>query len=364
MEMTVRIESLRKKVEELRYDAYLVTDAMNVRYLTGIPEPQSPYLLIQHDGDHVLYVLSDGLRASELFVGNECEIKASDFGAVIGTVEAPSLGLLLADLPEMDLGLVGFDTLSAADYLRLTEKTKNTTFISDRGTIWALRMIKSKEEILNIRKAAEIGEEAHKMAAEVIKPGMREYEVAAEVEYAMRSLGSEDEGHRTVVTSGPRTILGVVGGRTTDRKINKDELVIVDTGATINGYRSDLGRPYVAGKPTSKQKELYTLVRKAWDAAFALVKPGTIAGEVDAAARKAFGEYEKYCIHEVGHGIGLTSEPPALTKNSNHVLKENMAVNVEPALYIDGFGGFIIEDMTLVGKDGAERLTAIPMDWD
>ena len=75
MEMTVRIESLRKKVEELRYDAYLVTDAMNVRYLTGIPEPQSPYLLIKHDGDHVLYVLSDGLRASELYVGSECEVQ-------------------------------------------------------------------------------------------------------------------------------------------------------------------------------------------------------------------------------------------------------------------------------------------------
>ena len=115
-------------------------------------------------------------------------------------------------------------------------------------------MIKSQEEINDVRQAAKIADEAQKTAAEVVKPGRREYEVAAEVEYAMRSLGSEDEGHRTVVTSGPRTIVGAAMGGTTDRKINKGEIVVVDTGATINGYRTDLGRPYVAGKPTPKRR--------------------------------------------------------------------------------------------------------------
>jgi Xaa-Pro aminopeptidase len=193
---------------------------------------------------------------------------------------------------------------------------------------------------------------------------MREYEVAAEVEYAMRMLGSEDEGHRTVVTSGPRTALGVGSGFTTDREMREGELVIVDTGATVNRYRTDLGRPYVLGKPTGRQKEIYNLVREAWHAAFTCVRPGAIAGDVDAAARRVFGEYEKYFDHEIGHGMGLTFEPPALGKNSKDMLKENMVVTVEPGLYIDGFGGILVEDTTVVIKDGAQRLSAPPLDWD
>jgi len=362
--MTIRLGLLQKKIEELGYDAYLATDAMDVRYLTGIPEPQSTYLLIKQDGNHIIYVLSDGLLAAEVKVGNECEVKAAEFGAAGGSAEAPSLQLFLIDLPGMNLGRIGFDTLSATDYLKLTKKAKNTTFIPDRSTMWAMRVIKSKDELSNIRKAANIGEKGQKTAAEVIKPGILEYEVAAEVEYTMRKLGSEDEGHRTMVTSGPRTVSGVVSGRTTDRTINKGELVVVDTGATINGYRSDLARPYVAGKPTPKQKEIYALIRKAWEVGFSCVKPGAIAGNVDVEIRKVFGEYEKYCIHEVGHGIGLSVEPPALTIGSTDVFKENMTVNVEPALYIEGIGGMIIEDMTVIVKDGAERLTTIPMDWD
>jgi len=226
-------------------------------------------------------------------------------------------------------------------------------------------MIKSEEEIKYLRRASKIADEGHKTAAEVIKPGMREYEVAAAVEHAMRVLGSEEEGHKTYVTSGPRTVLAVASGRTTDRKIKAGDLLVIDTGAMINGYRSDMARTYVAGKPTQKQKEIYKLVQKAWDAAFAGVKPGAIGGDVDTAARKVFGAYEKYFDHEVGHGIGLSlPEPPALIKNSKDVLKENMVVTVEPGLYIEGIGGILLEDMTLIGKDGAEHLTAPPIDWD
>ena len=355
--MTIRIEALRKKVVEQGYDAYLAADEMDICYLTGIPIPQEQLLLVTPDGDDVLYTLSDGFRTATMTVGNKCEIKAADVGQ-------SSLSLLLVDLPKLKLQKVAFDQLTALAYLKLTEKAKSMTLIPDRETMWALRMIKSPEEIGYIRKAAKIADEAQKTAAEVIKPGMREYEVAAEVEYTMRKLGSEDEGHRTLVSSGPRTTLGMGSGFTTNRRIDEGDIVVVDSGATINGYRTDLGRPYVAGKPTQKQKEIYELIQEAWAAAFACVKPGAIAGDVDTAARKVFGELEKYCDHEVGHGIGLTFEPPAVGKGSKDILKENMAVTVEPGLYIDGFGGMLIEDTTVVIKGGAERLTAPPLDWD
>lgn len=356
--MKWRVPKLLTKVRDIGYDAYLVTDAANVKYLTGLPNPQSPYLLVRAQAETIICLPSDGYATAKSLISGLCEIKTADVGQ-------PTFDLLSEELPRMGLKRIGFDTLTADDYLKLVEGTRNTSFVPDRNTMWELRMIKSEEEIVAIRKAAKIADVGQKTAAEVIRPGIREYEVAAEVEYAMRILGSEDEGHRTVVASGSRTSTGSMGGYTTNREIGKDELVEVDTGATIDGYRTDLGRTYVAGKPTAKQKEIYKLVQKAWRAAFECVKPGALAEEIDAAARRAYGnEYEKYLIFEAGHGIGQTFEPPLLTKNNKAVLKENMVVTVEPGLSgIPGVGGFLIEDTTLVVKDGAERLTAPALDW-
>jgi Xaa-Pro aminopeptidase len=353
----LRIETLRKKIVELGYDAYLAADEMDVRYLTGIPVPQSQLLLVKPDGNHIIYVLSDGLRTAESKVTSFCEIKAADVGQ-------DSLEVLLADLPSSKIRVLGFDSLSAGSYLKLSERFRDVRFVSDAATMWGMRMIKSNDEIANVRKAAMIADRGQKTASEVIRSGMREYEVAAEVEHTMRVLGSEDEGHRTVVSSGLRTVFGVVSGFSTNRTIGEGEFVIVDTGATIDGYRTDLGRTYVAGKPTPKQQEIYKLVQNAWQAAFSIVRPGAECGDVDAAARKAFGSYEKFFDHEVGHGLGLSFEPPPLGKNSKEVLKENMVVTVEPGLYIDGFGAVLLEDTTLVSKNGAERLTAPPLSWN
>jgi Xaa-Pro aminopeptidase len=350
-----RIPTLKKKIEQLRYDAYLVQDDMDIYYLTGIPNPKSPFLLVRPNGEHVLYIMRHALRTAKLKVADECEIKAADVGQ-------SHLDLLLADLPSMKLGRVGFDALPAETYLRLSEK-ETTEFIPDRDTMWSLRMIKSSEEIEKVRRAAEIAGKAHEVAAEVLKPGMREYELAGEVERAMRIAGSEDEGHRTVVASGPRSTLGSISGYTTDRKIEEGDLVVVDTGATVNGYRSDMGRAYVAGKPTQKQKQMRELVENAWSAAFSRVKPGAVAGEIDKAARAVLGEFEKDFTHELGHGIGLSFEPPALGKNSKDVLKENMTVTVEPGIYVDGFGAILVEDTTVVVSGGAKRLTAPPLAW-
>jgi Xaa-Pro aminopeptidase len=352
-----RIETLRKKIIELGYDAYLVADEMDVRYMTGIPVPQSQLLLVKSDGNHTIYVLSDGLRTAESKVAGFCEIKAADPGK-------DSLELLLPDLRGSNIRMLGFDSLLAEIYVKLSDRLREVHFVPDAGTIWSMRMIKSNDEIGNVRKAANIANRGQKTASEIIRPGMREYEVAAEVEHTMRVQGSEDEGHRTVVSSGPRAVFGVASGYSTDRMIKQGEFVIVDTGATIDGYRTDLGRTYLTAKPTPKQKEIYRLVQNAWEAAFSIIRPGAECGDVDAAARKVFGSYEKFFDHEVGHGLGLSFEPPALAKNSKEVLKENMVVTVEPGLYIDDFGAVLIEDTNLVTKYGAERLTALPLSWN
>jgi Xaa-Pro aminopeptidase len=365
MNTSERLGTLRKKIEHLGYGAYLVTDEMNVKYLTGIPTPQAPFLLVRPDGKHVLYVMNDALRLATEKVGNECDVKAAYFytGASQSTFE-----LFLSELPRLTVKRLGFDTLSAEAYMKLREKAKETTLVPDRHTMWTMRMIKSGEEIEAIRRAAKIADEGERTAAEIIRPGMREDEVAAEVEHSMRVAGSElgqgIRGHPTAVYSGPRSYMGMFGDNT-DRKIGKDEFVIVDVGARVNGYLADLARTYVAGKPTARQEKIYNLVNEAWSAAFACVKPGANGGEVDAAARKVFGGEEKFFNHEGGHGVGLSiPEPPALVKNSTDNLSERMVVTVEPGIYFEDIGGAIIEDTVLVVKDGAERLTAPPMELE
>jgi Xaa-Pro aminopeptidase len=150
--VTVRIQNLRKKIEEHDYDAYIAADETNVGYLTNIPVPQQPLLLVKPDGNHLLYVLSDGLRIAETCVRGECEIKAADVGQ-------SSLELLLVDLPKTKLKRIAFDSLSAQVYLQLVERAKATMFLPDAETMWELRTIKSPDEIENIRKAAKIADE-------------------------------------------------------------------------------------------------------------------------------------------------------------------------------------------------------------
>jgi len=356
------LEILTEKIGDLGYGGYLVTDELNVRYLTGIPAPQAPYLLVRPDGKHILYVMIDAVRIATAKVGAVCEAKAADFytGAGQSTLEA-----FLSEFVSAKTKRLGFDALSSEAYLRLREKAKETTLVSDMKTMWAMRMIKSDDEIDAIRKAAKIADVGIRTAAETIKPGVMESEVAAEVEHAMRLAGSElghgIRGHPTGVYSGSRSYMGMFGD-STSRKIGKDEFVIVDLGAKFDGYLADLARTFVAGKPTTQQQRIYDLVSKAWAASFECVKPGASGGSVDAAGRKVFGEDEKYFNHEGGHGVGLgLPEPPALTKNGLDKLTERMAVTVEPGIYFKDIGGVIIEDTVLVVKDGAERLTAPPL---
>ena len=221
---------------------------MNVRYLTGIPVPQSPFFILGNDDNDVLLVPSDGARTSKEKANQRFEVLAAEIGQ-------PTIELLIAVLRHSEKSKIAFDGLSARDYLELTEKYRESKFVLDPALIWSLRMIKSDREIDSARKAARIADAGQRVASEIVRAGIQEYEIAAEVEHIMRTLGSEDEGHRTIVSSGPRSAMGVFSGYSTDRVINDGDLVIVDTGATVDGYRSDLGRPYVPGYAQRKAKE-------------------------------------------------------------------------------------------------------------
>jgi Xaa-Pro aminopeptidase len=182
--------------------------------------------------------------------------------------------------------------------------------------------------------------------------------VAAEIEYAMRKLGSSGTAFETIVASGASSAFP--HGGCSDKEIREGDLVVVDVGATYKFYRSDMTRTFVVGKPSEKQKKLYQIVKAAQETALGKVMPGAKASNVDVAARKIIADagYGAYFVHGLGHGVGLeVHEPPILSPDSKDVLAVGNVVTVEPGIYLVGYGGIRIEDTVFVQKGGAQKLT-------
>ena len=253
---------------------------------------------------------------------------------------------------------VGFDALEVSLYLKMKKALRDVKLEPKDKLVWELRRIKDETELDKMRKAAQLTDEGVRVAAETIKSGIREYEAAAEIEYAMRRLGSEGVAFDTIVASGVRSSFR--HGGCTDRKMQKGDLVVLDVGAKYQNYRSDLTRTFVVGKPSPKQGKIYETVKEAQEKAFQSIHEGVKAKDADGVARKLIGKegYGEYFVHSLGHGIGLeTHEQPTLGPGSKDVLKAGNVVTDEPGIYIVNFGGVRIEDTVLVQKEGAERLT-------
>ena len=261
----------------------------------------------------------------------------------------------------MDAGVkqLAVDILSVQSWHSLSKATKGKTKLTLKGEMVAeLRQIKAPEEIELMRQAAELTNLGMETAYEVISPGKREFEVAAEIEYAMRRRGSGGLAFDTAVTSGLRSAFP--HGGCTSCEIHDGDFVVVDFGAVYKDYRSDMTRTFVAGKPSEKQKKIYDIVKKAQVAAFEATKPKAKAKNVDAISREVIADagFGEFFVHGLGHGVGLEiHEPPVLNLGSNDTLASGNVVTLEPGIYLPGYGGIRIEDTVLVRKDGAEKLT-------
>jgi Xaa-Pro dipeptidase len=182
--------------------------------------------------------------------------------------------------------------------------------------------------------------------------------VAAEVEYAMRRAGSDGTSFDTIIASGANSAFP--HGSCSNRKIQDDDLVVVDLGATYQFYRSDMTRTFTVGKPNEKQKKIYETVKLAQQKAFETIKPEIAANQIDAVARQVieaagFGEF---FVHGLGHGVGLeVHESPVLSPSSKDVLATGNVVTNEPGIYIPNFGGVRIEDTVVITANGADKLT-------
>jgi Xaa-Pro aminopeptidase len=218
--------------------------------------------------------------------------------------------------------------------------------------------VKSPTEIERIRRSVETNSKAFEQAVARVRPGMKEQDLAADLEYRMRRLGAEKPSFETIVAGGVRSALP--HAQPTAARFRAGELIVVDMGALQEGYCSDMTRMLYLGAPTAKVKRTYKAVLEAQLAGIDAVRAGVRTAAVDAATRNVLKGYglDGAFIHSTGHGLGLEiHEPPRLGKRDKGRLKAGMAITIEPGVYLEGFGGIRIEDTVLVTEKGCEILT-------
>jgi Xaa-Pro aminopeptidase len=329
-------------------EALVVSSLDNVRYLTGFTGSNA--ILILTPDTAVLF--TDGRYT--LQVSGETDVQAV-IGRKSAWVDAARW------LKRKRIRKAGFEAAATthAAFRSVSRLVEDRVALEPvDGLVEAARMVKSAREVAAIRRSVEINSAAYAGAVARFRHGMTEQELAAELDYQSRLGGASAPAFETIVAAGPRSALP--HARPAARPIGSNELLLIDMGALVEGYSSDMTRVLHVGRPSKKARELYAAVREAQEAAVAAIRPGVTAGSVDRVAREtleAHGFGEAF-VHSTGHGLGLNvHEPPRLGKGEKTRLEAGMTVTVEPGAYLAGFGGVRIEDTVLVTAAGSEVLT-------
>src|SRR3989304_4660892 len=345
-----RIETLKRiAFEKAKFDGFIIFNSANLTYLTGFSG--SSALLMPKNGESTVYV----------YGVNYAHAKAELSGFTVDLVKHGEnvMAKIAKHAEAFKIKKLAVDALNTESWHALSKALGDEKMlVADNSFVQELRKVKDEKEIRLMRKAGELTSEGMRVAYETVAAGMKEYAVAAEIEYAMRKQGSSGTAFETIVASGPCSAFP--HGGCSDREIREGDLVVVDVGATYKFYRSDMTRTFVVGKPSEKQKKIYQIVKTAQEKAIEALKPTAKAKDVDAAARKVIVDagYGEYFVHNLGHGVGLeVHEPPTLSPDSTEALAVGNVVTDEPGIYLVGYGGVRIEDTVLVRKNGAEKLT-------
>lgn len=255
---------------------------------------------------------------------------------------------------------IGFEDeyLSVSTFTQLKRSLEGIEFIPVSKQLSLKRAIKTEEEISRIAASQVVAQKALTKAVGNLKPGITEKEFAAEILYEMQMLGADNMSFDIIVAFGANSAMPHY--KTGNKKLEKNDMILVDMGAKMNGYCSDMTRTFSIGDVGEQLKELHQLVLEAQLLAIKGIKAGITGREADAIAREFFkaNGYDKEFGHSLGHGIGIeVHENPRLSATCEDILQPNMVVTVEPGLYIEGVGGVRIEDMLVVKEDGNLNLT-------
>jgi Xaa-Pro aminopeptidase len=347
--MNERIERLRGELGELGAATFLVTNSVNVRYLTGFDSSNAALLV----GGDRLAVATDGRYVEAAKRLDGVEVHAADRD-VLGW-----LGGRLADLAETPVAFEA-ETVTVAGHQALS--ANGAALLPATGVVLGLRSVKDDAELDAVRRAGRITTAAYERLAGEPLVGRTEAEVAWAMEQMLREEGADALAFPVIVASGPNSALPHHHpGR---REIAAGETVIVDAGALVDGYCADCTRTFATGQLPEQLQRAYALCRSAQERALAEVRAGATARELDAIARTAIEESGLAPVmHGLGHGVGLeVHELPVLRPTSTDVLAVGNVVTVEPGVYLAGLGGVRIEDLVVVGEEGPEVLTTFTKD--
>ena len=367
MSYASRRQRLARQLKPLGLDALLVTNPVNVTYLTGFTGEAS-YLIV---GRKRQLLVSDGRFTEQL--AEECPgLDVHIRPPTITTL--PATAKLLSDL---GFRKVGFEArhLTVAMLERFRELAPTLDWAPTNGLVEDMRAVKDDDEVRQIREAVAVAEWAYAMFRAMLHPDASERELADALETYVRRAGGTGTSFPSIVAVGPRSALA--HAPPTGRTVASADWLLLDWGAAGTYYKSDLTRMIVTrrswfrprpGKSRAddaKLAKVYAAVQTAQERAIAAIRPGVPAREVDAAARSALADagYGDFFTHGLGHGLGLqVHEAPDLRASSEDVLRAGMVVTVEPGVYLAGWGGVRIEDDVLVTDAGCERLTTLPRD--
>lgn len=363
MGIAERQQLLRRRLELEGLDAMLVTNMVNIRYLCGF-SGSNGYLLVARDT--ALFV-TDGryaTQAAQMVAEAEVEIAAN---------HAAAADLLRGAVRDRRLAQVGYEaghvTVSSRGRSwepppgldKVMSYFEQAEVEATVGWVEELRQVKDAQEIAAMRAAAEMGDAGFEYILAKVRPGVTERDLALDLEFHLRSLGSEGVSFDPIVAAAERSALP--HARPGDREVERGRYVLFDFGCVVDGYCSDMTRTVVVGVADDRHREVYDTVLASQSAGLAAATAGTACGEVDRAARDVIAQagYPEAFMHGLGHGVGLEiHEAPSLKTGFPEPLAPGHVITVEPGAYFEGWGGVRIEDLAVVTEGSLEVLSQSP----
>jgi Xaa-Pro aminopeptidase len=347
---------LRLSFSGLGVDSVLVTHLPNIRYLSGFTG--SAGILLVDSSRATLFADSRyTFQARQEVSGARVQICKHGLLRTAAEALRARKGRCRVGYSAGQLTVAQKEALAAGSGGRVR-------WAADKGAVEKLRAVKDPGELATLQGAADIITAVFRRVLGKIHTGVSELAVAAEIDFEIKRLGGSGNSFETIVASGERSAWA--HARPTSRPIGKNELVVLDQGAILAGYCSDLTRSIFVGKASRKVKSLYAAVLEAQEAGKRSIRPGVTSGSVDRATRNALkkAKLDRYFTHSTGHGLGLeVHEAPRLGRGERTILEAGMVLTVEPGVYLEGFGGIRIEDDVVVTAKGAVDLTTAPRDF-
>ncbi|WP_127530476.1 M24 family metallopeptidase [Paenibacillus kobensis] len=356
--MNERMSRLIGQMAQQSVQTSIITDPKHVYYLSGFRSEPHERLL-------ALIVDADG--KSKLLVP-ELDRAGAEADAAVDAIESHRdtdnaykiLGAMLGKNANGEVG-VEKDKLTVTQYEKITAFLPDASLTGIDQVLLAMRAVKSADEIDRIRHAVKLVEQVLRETLPLVKAGVTELELAADIDYRMRRIGAEGPSFDTTVLAGEKSALP--HGTPGTRQVQAGELLLFDMGVYAEGYVSDITRTFAVGDISDELKTVYETVLRANELGIAALKAGVPMAQADLAARqhiesRGFGDR---FTHRLGHGIGLDiHEYPSLHGGNHDILQPGMTVTVEPGIYIPGVGGVRIEDDVLITGHGPETLTTFP----